>query len=329
MALLTLELLTDHVQQVLSYGDTATNVLGGHAGVDETLLVNLAGRHFCSMHPWNFLLRTPKRVDFTAPIAFTNATWSTSAKTLTGTFTGYSFTKGDEVTLSTGTGLNTATNTYPLAGGNATVLTLEDDIGSPDTTADIGGQLEFPYANLPSDFGEMVAYDMESGLNYGFEFATPDKIVRLRATTITVSQNYFWGTIVHPGQSGVSAAVPTPRIEIWPTPQVGTANVMTIFYRSKWTDLSVTSDVAEVPYYAELPLIQVVRALAEGWANDVNFSADADERLSRITGSSIFKTAMLTDGMQQPDYGPIEGGTIQEMTPSFSWRSAGTLSGPA
>lgn len=55
------------------------------------------------------------------------------------------------------------------------------------------------YIELPEDFGELVAYQTDN--NYGLQLTTPQAIANLRVTSVTVTQNYYWGTLIQPAQS--------------------------------------------------------------------------------------------------------------------------------
>lgn len=188
------------------------------------------------------------------------------------------------------------------------------------------------FITLPRDFGEITAYQMTEGLNFGVTFTTPQQVAAHRATTVTVSQNYYWASIIFPSQVATSVAPPPPRIEIWPTPAADNLGVFTLWYRSKWVDLihqtSDTTavevdDVANIPDYAEAAFLQFVRAFVAGWGERLTEpQGGVDGILARTLQGPVWQAAVATDGLVQSDYGMQVGGAIQSRYPAFTWRSA-------
>jgi hypothetical protein len=198
-----------------------------------------------------------------------------------------------------------------------------------------------PFVLLPADFGEMVAYQMTEGINFGIAFTTPQEVATLRSTTITVTQNYYWASTVFPSQVNQHEAPPPPRFEIWPTPSADDANALTLWYRSKWTKLVkaasagppvVLDDIADVPEYAEAALIQFVRAFSAGWSERLLEPGGAVEGyLERVMNGKVWEAAVTADNLIQVDHGEMMGGAIQRSYPHTGWRSrsASAVSDPA
>ena len=177
------------------------------------------------------------------------------------------------------------------------------------------------YIELPHDFGELVAYQTDD--NYGITMTTPQGLADHRAVSITVAQNYYWGTIVQPAQVARDEAPPPPRLEIWPEPSSTTSTQpIHLWYRAGWVDLYNTTDVADVPRYAHMALIQVVRAIASGiQENLLEPKGGVEAYLEGVVGGKIWEACVTTDGLQQPDYGPMKGGAISQYDSHFTWRS--------
>ena len=181
------------------------------------------------------------------------------------------------------------------------------------------------YIDLPVDFGEMIASQVVSGLNYGIQFTTPQVIADRRATTVTITQNYYLATIVHPGRPNSQDAPSPPRIEVWPAFASTVANFFRLWYRSKWTELDGTTDAANVPDYCEFALALTCKAFATGLYEEFVRERDVMSELSKLVKSEIFKTCKETDGAQQADYGYVTGGAIQEQYSASQWSPYNTV----
>lgn len=204
---------------------------------------------------------------------------------------------------------------------------------------------DVPYLDLPFDFGEQLGYQMSDGLNFGITFTTIQQILHLRATTVTVSQNYYWASIVQPSQVAANLPMPPPRIELWPEPKSDREDIMVFAYRAKWAELRYQvsgglehsedveeDDVANVPDYAEMVLIEACRAFAIGWGERLSQpQGGVHELLKALMTGPIWLALMATDGLQQVDQGLMMGGAIQARYPSHTWRSASAspVSGPS
>jgi hypothetical protein len=186
------------------------------------------------------------------------------------------------------------------------------------------------YVDLPVDFGEMVAYQVISGLNYGIELTTPQIIADRRASSVTISQNYYWGTISHPRRPDSKSPPPAPRLELWPTPSTAVVDFMRLWYRTKWVELDETTDAADVPDYCEFALAMTCRAFASGLSEEYGNERDVTGELNKLVNGPIFQACKETDGMQQTDYGHLAGGAIQgQYSPSWRSASASPVADPA
>ena len=184
------------------------------------------------------------------------------------------------------------------------------------------------FVELPWDFGELTGIEMKEGLNFGVTVVSPQQLVTRRATSITVTQQYYWVAIVQPGQEGRASDFPPPRLEIWPTPSSNNITAITLIYRSKWRDFADTTantsvDTANVPDYAEMALIEVVRAVAAGWGErQLQPQGGVTGTLKLVMEGAIWAACVATDGLQQHTFGPLSGGAIQGRYPLTTWLSA-------
>lgn len=283
--------------------------------LDQDDIINEAGRLLVQMHPsagWKFLERPVHYASFIAPADITGATWTESSKTLTKTSAFTNALPGDPVQITDGTGATTGM--YVVASrtsANAVVLTTS--IGSAaDGQTDIAATLTYPYALLPSDFGQLVAYDYNN-LNGEFRFTDFHGLLSVRTQNVSPA-GVTWGCIVHPTQTSSAAAPANPRIELAPTPTAAVASALALTYRAGWTELtySTGSEIPNIPPYMDPLLRELVACVAQGYEEADNASLSA--RLDEIQNGPVFRNAVRYDSMRQPDYGEMYGGAVEGMT---------------
>ena len=200
-------------------------------------------------------------------------------------------------------------------------------VGPEIAISSVSGQ---DYIEFPVDFGSMVAYQVISGLNYGIEMTTPQIIADRRASSVTISQNYFWGTISHPPRPDSKTQPPPPRLELWPSPASSVEDFMRLWYRVKWHELDEITDAANVPDYCEFALAMTCRAFASGLSEEYGNERDVSSELSKLIDGPIFRTCKEMDGLEQTDYGHLAGGAIQgQYSPTWRSASASPVSDPA
>lgn len=194
-----------------------------------------------------------------------------------------------------------------------------------------------PYAELPPDFGELSAIEMTQGLNFGLTLVTPQELITRRATSITITQQYYWVAIITPRHRSLSGDWPQPRLELWPTPAADNLNAITVQYRIRWMSVPASSTpgtagaddtyTIPLPEYAEMAYLEVVRAVAAGWGERLTQpQGGVTGMLKNVMGGAIWEAAVTTDGLQQMNYGPLSGGAIQGRYPLTTWLSAAAAS---
>jgi hypothetical protein len=162
------------------------------------------------------------------------------------------------------------------------------------------GKLDFvaaqPFAALPVDFMELVAYDRANSLVRGLRLASLQDILDARSNT-SLTQNFaFIGAI----------AGAVPRLELWPTPSVDIPAALTIAYRFGWTRLYDDGDDladAGLPPWLEASFFQFCRALAQGWEEDD--IATATLRLTEVERFPPLLAAIRRDIVAQPSLGTL------------------------
>jgi len=172
------------------------------------------------------------------------------------------------------------------------------------------------FVDLPNDFGDLAGYQMTDGLNNGISLTEPHHLERLRSSTITVTQHYYWAALSHPGQASREEGQGNPRLEFWPTPSADDAGAVTVVFKRKWMDLEQAAEAANIPWFVENLLMELVRAYSMGWEDEAMGSVS--KRLEEVERGVVCKAAKEQDGIQQPDFGNMRGGAIMSMYPRYS-----------
>lgn len=174
------------------------------------------------------------------------------------------------------------------------------------------------YVDLPYDFGALTALQMTSSLVSTLTMTTPAALIARRVRSVTVTQQHYWVALVQGPKNDRAGPFPPPRLEIWPTPASNSENALTAIYRRKWTLFADTTadtsvDTAPIPEYAEMALIQAVRATAIGWGERLTQPQGGIEALlNTLKKGVIWQAVIEEDGLQQAEYGILEGGAIED-----------------
>jgi len=174
------------------------------------------------------------------------------------------------------------------------------------------------FIDLPMDFGALTVLEMTASLTSTITMTTPAELIARRVRSVTVSQQHYWVALVQGPKNDRAGAFPPPRLEIWPTPASNEENAITVIYRRKWlrfadTTADTSVDTVPVPEYAEMALIQAVRGAAMGWGERLTEPQGGIEALLNVLKKGvIWQATVEEDGMQQPNYGILQGGAIED-----------------
>ena len=155
------------------------------------------------------------------------------------------------------------------------------------------------YSTLPADFANLVAYGSGT-TETTFNITTFDDIAWKRGQSGTPVSGKFWFTVVQPNAGAASAALEVARLEWYPTPGA-TPPTLNYWYRRKWVDLTSDTDVAKVPTWIELLLVECVRAVAIG-----SEKGDTNERVTALMSGPIYAAAASEDARLRPDWNRVE-----------------------
>jgi hypothetical protein len=314
MALVTKHLL-DHAQDALGGGSIPSNL-------DTISLINQAGEHLHSMHPWRWAQGRSTLLNLRGEISGTAATWTTATNTLTlaSAFTNYTFVDGDEIEITSGSGTE---GFYEIASRtSANAIVLASSLSGSNQT-DIAFTLR-PYSiDLPDDVRDVIAIKGTGSNRYAVTLTSLAEVLRVREDSGT-NDAHWYAAISYVGSP------PTPILEIAPGAGSNVTGALRMFYRARWARLSSDSATVDVPEFLEALLTQIVRAFARGYVREDQ--ASLSMRLAEIQAGPIFMAAVKSDGAIQPYFGTLRNGIDRWRTRSESsnWReTTSRISGPS
>lgn len=289
MTLLVKHLL-DHMRDTLGGGEFPPNL-------DQVNVLNQAGEHLYSMHPWRFAQGRSTLLNLRGTITGENAAWTASTKTLTlsAAFTDYTFVDGDEIEITDGSGTE---GFYEIASRtSANAIVLATSLSASNQT-DIDFTLQ-PYSiDLPDDLRDIISIQGTDSIRR-ITLTTLDEVSRARENTGSNTSGWY-------GAVSYAGSPPSPILEIGPGSTSNETGALRLFYRSRWLTLRSDSSTIDVPEFMEALLVQIARAFARGYVREDGGSLDA--RLAEIHAGPIFRSAKNSDGNVQPFYGTLQGG---------------------
>lgn len=288
------------------------DTLGGELSADLTAIsiLNQAGQHLATMHEWLFYQRPIVSLDIRGDVVFTNGSSPNNSSVLTVSgASSYVFLEGDQVQLTSGTGVTAQfCNIVSQAG---TALTLDITIqSSGGAVSNIAGTIITRACRLPSDFRKVLSIVPTEGLVSSFTFTNMASIAAMRANGINVSGLVYWGAITYGRNRATTGGQPVPRLEIYPTTQTSVSNALKLNYVAGWQTLTSDSVVVEIPDFVDNLYIQLVRSFARAYAQED--TAQLDVRLSVIHKGPLYKAAIDRDGEVQGNMGQMLGGAAQD-----------------
>lgn len=274
--------------------------------LDTTGILNQAGHHLYSMHPWRWAVGRTALIDLRGILSGSTATWTAASSTLTetGGFTDYSFLAGDEITISGGTGATQGT--YKIASRtSANAIVLDGSIAAGNlATGDIDWTIDPGTVALPTDLRDILWIGSTSLSAVGGITLVPLQTIldlRKASASVTAVTGLYYGAVVYSG-----SPIPRPILEVYPAPSANATGAMRIFYRSRWSELTGDSNQIEIPEWMYDLFIQIARAYAAGYVRNETGSLSA--RLAEIHAGPVFAVAKRSDGMVQPYHGQIMNG---------------------
>jgi hypothetical protein len=158
---------------------------------------------------------------------------------------------------------------------------------------------------LPTDFGQIVTLQYTNGLTASVVLSTLDQIDVYRSQLITIPSYTLYTAISW--VAGPNAGTIVPRLEVFPSPPVTDAALLTMTYRVRWTIPPAVDDATSIPIpeWFEALYRQMVRAVASGYQR-----GDMQPRLVEIQNGIDFLAATRQDGAQQREFGQLRNGSF-------------------
>lgn len=190
------------------------------------------------------------------------------------------------------------------------------------------------WAALPGDAEEILSLVCKAGLGYRVELTSPEQIELFRnSTEPALLDSIFYAAMSRPWAKAdgttpldhATDAMPSVRLDLYPTPQTTTSDSIILRYRSGWVAVSDTTSSdfnIPVPAYVEALLIAYARAFALAY-EDEGLSA----RLIEIDNGPVYNSAAIKDGIQQRDYGRLLPNRVSPFRRESESVSAGLLAG--
>ena len=328
------------VQQCLSHIQHA--LLGRQSEeVHGRALINEAGEALVAYHPWKWLDRGDTRLtlrgktEIPLGAAYTHAGAQPRLVASTGTFSDYTFTSGDQMTVTTVGDLVGVSRLarFGIASAGAApddeIILTGTGLGSAnDGMSAWAGEIAIPYALLPTDFMELIGYDTTNSLVNSLELTTFQHLLELRTNQIEIAAWNFWGVISWFEDQTDSNRV-KPRLDIWPDPPAGTTETLSIFYKTSWPRVLTSDEEVKIPEWMEPLYIHWLRAYAKGYEDDADDQPSLNQRLISVVQGPVYMGALDRDGRIQPEYGPMRGGAVMSMPTGHNRYLRTTVAGPS
>jgi len=167
------------------------------------------------------------------------------------------------------------------------------------------------YVTLPSDVEELLSIISTQSLGYLIEMVTPDHMEQLRQLGLTMTGPSVTHACLARTEPTQGYALPSVRLDIYPTPTAAVTDAIAVRYRSSWT--SIPSDLLQagvplldnqyqipIPKYVDALFISYVRAFAQAYEDE-----GLSQRIAEIEAGPILATALTKDGLLQRDLGRI------------------------
>ena len=285
--------------------------VGGKPGtpLEFSEIVNEAGEYLVSCFPWRWLEGRPIVLRSRASITLTAATWTetTPALTLTevGAFADYTFTPGDTVVITGGTGATEGVYNVASRTDDDSIV-LEETIGAAaDASTDIAGRLPNDQILLPTGFDvqrivSIQAKDLSISV---FNWTMAQGLLDIRAWPGLESTTSFWGFMNY--HRAATGGAPVQRMEVWPESSTA-SEFVTLTYSGGWLEPEDDNSELSIPQDLNGIFTSMVKAVAMGYEDPE--SGSVENRLSAVTRSDRFQYMIARDAMLQPDLGEMENG---------------------
>jgi|6_EtaG_2_1085325.scaffolds.fasta_scaffold08873_3 hypothetical protein len=178
------------------------------------------------------------------------------------------------------------------------------------------------WVRMPPDFGNgtILGVTREGTLTFDVALSTLQELDLLGRSTVSTPSMYHVA-LAYPSQSDTVSPLGLPRLEIDPTPATDQEEAIRFAYIAGWVTMTMGSAVANVPPWAEMALIQCVRAFGAYYRTNDHGHVDS------LVTSPEMQSMKRADSGQQRILGQSRGGILQGGKPTgstnYNWSHAG------
>jgi hypothetical protein len=294
-----------------------THELGGPIGpeIGALRVVNQAGEFLIGCREWKFMERPEEPLNLRARISITGGAYNATALTYTkvGAFATYTFVPGDSIDFPNPAASTTRARCRIKSRQSADTIALDQSAGASNETLD--AILENNGVELPSDFGEFIAFDATESLLNSLELIDFQELLNYRSDTNAKDSRYYRGAVSH--VLNTTQGPPTARLDIWPSPDANELGALKMFYRARWRPHTLDDTLVGIPQFCDSLMVALVRAFAAGY--EEQDTANVDQRLFALVGNAragippgaLMMAAIKQDMRVQNAYGPLRNGAAQ------------------
>ncbi len=295
-------------------------------------LVNQAGRWLVSVHAWEWLKGRAIDLEARAKTTVTSANWTASSRTITdtGAFADYTFLAGDQLKITSGTGLLAGFHTIESRTDDDAIVLKDTIIATDIVDSSINGEMQNDQIALPTDFSfqKIEAYAASNGLVQTLSFTTRQNLLDLRTADPALSTLNHWATISYflDDTAGNTGSQPIQRLEFYP-PLSAADRFIRLFYVAGWKTLGASdSEIVPVPDFMEMFFLEACKAVALGHGKERE--SDMMDRQDKLLISRTFMELKQRDGTFQRDLGPIQGGAMEVFRTRSHFDNESTVGNP-
>ena len=148
--------------------------------------------------------------------------------------------------------------------------------------------------------GEIMSIKSSNTLSFTIDLVAPAAFEEFKRSNAKTSLFYV-ATLTRTPQT--DSGLPTPRLDLFPTPSSTTDDAVFVRYRESWpawTTATADTVTAPVPGYCDQLVIEYVRAIAEGGED-----GSTHQRLAMIDQGTLLDQALRKDGVSTNDLGVL------------------------
>jgi hypothetical protein len=282
---------------------------GEPAGRTAIELANDAGVLLMAMREWRWAIGTQKDLPLSRVVLFdSGAVEPQIGETVTGATSGATGTVTD-VLVRDGTWAGLDAEGYLYLSeivGEFEAESLDGSDSGAGFAASLGADLEASHVLLPADFRALLNVEHVPG-NLGTIHLTSIGDLASRRSNYLVGGPPYQAAVVW---NHDALGAPRAILELFPLPASGSPAAVRIWYTRGWADLTESAVEAKVPRFIEPLYMELVRAVARGFEDDLEGPGKQSEYLAAVRSGALWLAAVQQDSLGQPTFGPPRSGFL-------------------